>query len=52
MAKKTVKVGMTIHKIGVSDATFIIYDTTSERAFKLKFVSYDSWIVTYKYAEL
>ena len=43
---------MTIHKIGVSDATFIIYDTTSERAFKLKFVSYDSWIVTYKYAEL
>ena len=38
--------------IKVSKNSFIIYDTSSERAFKLKFLSYDDWILRFKYSEL
>ena len=38
--------------IEVSKNSFIIYDTSSERAFKLKFLSYDDWILRFKYSEL
>lgn len=38
--------------IKVSKNSFIIYDTSSERAFKLKFHSYDDWILRFKYSEL
>ena len=43
---------MTIHKIGVSDKSFIIFDTTSERVFKLRFEDYSNWVVTFQYIEL
>ncbi|MAV15648.1 MAG: hypothetical protein CMG08_02410 [Candidatus Marinimicrobia bacterium] len=43
---------MTIHKIGVSDKSFIIFDTTSERAFKLRFEDYSNWVLTFQYVEL
>ena len=38
--------------IEVSKNSFIIYDTSSERAFKLKFLRYDDWILRFKYSEL
>ena len=38
--------------IEVSKNSFIIYDTSSERAFKLKYLSYDDWILRFKYSEL
>ncbi len=38
--------------IKLSKNSFIIYDTSSERAFKLKFLSYDDWILRFKYSEL
>ena len=38
--------------IEVSKNSFIIYDTSSERAFKFKFLSYDDWILRFKYSEL
>ena len=38
--------------IEVSKNSFIIYDTSSERAFKLKFLSYDDWILRFKYSKL
>ena len=40
------------NSIEVSKNSFIVYDTSSERAFKLKFLSYDDWILRFKYSEL
>jgi hypothetical protein len=43
---------MAIHKVGVSDDSYIIYDTVTQKVFKVHFDEYSGGIVIFRYAEL
>ena len=43
---------MTIHKVGVSKDTYLIYDTVTNRIYKITFDDYDGGVVVFRYSEL
>ena len=43
---------MAAHKVGVSNDTYIIYDTVSHKVFKVRIDEYSGGIVVFRYAEL
>ncbi|MBH51404.1 MAG: hypothetical protein CMG70_05495 [Candidatus Marinimicrobia bacterium] len=43
---------MAAHKVGVSNDTYIIYDTVTHKVFKVHFDEYSGGIVIFRYAEL
>ena len=43
---------MSIHKVGVSSDVYVIYDTITNKIFKIIFDDYDGGVVVFRYAEL
>lgn len=43
---------MTIHKVGVSSAIYLLYETVSNRFFKVVFDDYDGGVIVFRYSEL
>jgi len=43
---------MTIHKVGVSSATYLIYETITNKVFKLVFDNYDGGVLIFRFSEL
>ena len=43
---------MSIHKVGVSNDIYVIYDIISNKIFKIVFDDYDGGVVVFRYAEL
>ena len=43
---------MTIHKVGVSSAIYLIYETITNKVFKLVFDNYDGGVLIFRFSEL
>ena len=43
---------MAVHKVGVSNDTYVLYDTISNKVFKVRFDDYSNGVVVFRYAEL
>ena len=43
---------MTSHQVGVSNDTYIIYDTVTHKVYKVRFDDYSGGVVVFKYAKL
>jgi|TARA_B000000477_G_C6085222_1_gene225131 hypothetical protein len=43
---------MTIHKVGVSSAIYLLYEIVTNRVFKVVFDDYDSGVIIFRFSEL